>query len=190
MQLTKAHIETLSYLIDLDITGSEHLIQIRECINESINERVLTHEDNTYYVIYVEPKKQPLTMSHWLVFNCLADDDIHAKEQCENAYPNCIVLHVEQTTYWGVAIKNYELLMGPLPEWATGFNYAKEIMVGTQLLTKDGRKTGNAYVIRRYINSQDIWLILTDAGNIFIMNELEINSQFYIGNYLSTSKGL
>ena len=190
MQFNKEHIETLDYLIDLDVTGSKHLIEIRERINELISERTLTHENNTYWVIYVEPKKQPLSIKHWLVFNCLADDNIHAKEQCENAYPNCVVLHVEQTTDHNIAVNNYEMLIGPLPEWASGFNYAKEIMVGTQLLTKDGRKTGNAYIIRRYINSQDIWLILTDAGNTFIMNELEIEKQFYIGNYLSTSKGL
>lgn len=190
MQFNKEHIKTLDYLIDLDVTGTQHLIEIREHINELTNERVLTHENNTYYVIYVEPKGKPLTMDHWLVFNCLADDDIHAKEQCENAYPTCKVLHVEQTTDHNVAINNYEMTNGPLPEWATDFNYAKEIMEGTQLLTKDGRVMGNAYVIRRHNCGGNIWLILTDAGNQFFMNELEIENQFYIGNYISTYKGL
>ena len=44
-----------------------------------------------------------------LEFVCSADDDAHAIEQCENAYPNCIVDRVEWTT-------RYE----PSTNWAQG----------------------------------------------------------------------
>ena len=44
-----------------------------------------------------------------LEFVCSADDDAHAIEQCENAYPNCTVDRVEWTT-------RYE----PSTDWAQG----------------------------------------------------------------------
>lgn len=44
-----------------------------------------------YTVIYVEPSEG---LELWQFFECHADDDVHAQEQCENAYPKCKVIWV------------------------------------------------------------------------------------------------
>lgn len=44
-----------------------------------------------YTVIYVEPSEG---LELWQFFECQADDDEHAQEQCEDAYPTCNVLWV------------------------------------------------------------------------------------------------
>lgn len=64
------------------------------------------------------------------------------------------------------------------------------ITSGTRLLTKDGRKLGNAIVIHEYIVDDTqyegkepepkIWVIETDFGNIIRMNENQINDLWYI----------
>lgn len=109
MQFTKAHIETLDYLIDLDVTGSKHLIEIRERINELISERILTYENNNYWIVYNEPSKVEMSLKHWLVFNCLAENIDHAKEQCMDAYPKCSILWVKQCQDHNQAINEYEM---------------------------------------------------------------------------------
>ena len=35
-----------------------------------------------------------------LIFDCMAEDDDHAAEQAENAYPGCIVRHTCLRTEW------------------------------------------------------------------------------------------
>ncbi len=50
-----------------------------------------------YTVIYVEPTEGEF----WQFFECQADDDGHAEEQCINAYPTCTVLWVN--TGYGAA---------------------------------------------------------------------------------------
>jgi hypothetical protein len=44
-----------------------------------------------YTVIYTEPGN-----GLWQFFNCMADNCIHAEEQCQNAYPACSVLWVNE----------------------------------------------------------------------------------------------
>jgi len=43
-----------------------------------------------YKVCYLE---EPGDDMDW-TFECQAEDEAHAKEQCEDAYPGCVVLHV------------------------------------------------------------------------------------------------
>ncbi len=109
MQFTKAHIETLDSLIDLDVTGSQHLVDIKKYIHRLINQRTLTYESNNYWVIYIEPSKVEMSLKHWLVFNCLAEDIDHAKEQCMDAYPKCSILWVKQCQDHNQAINEYEM---------------------------------------------------------------------------------
>lgn len=44
----------------------------------------------TYRVTLKEEKGDKFTM----VFDCFAEDDAHAEEQTENAYPNCEILTI------------------------------------------------------------------------------------------------
>lgn len=72
-----------------------------------------------------------------------------------------------------------------IPDWATGKNKLKELIVGTQLCTKDGRRTGNARIIsieERY--GHIVYVARTDAGNLINLVESEVHSMFYIGEWL------
>ena len=44
-----------------------------------------------YTVIYVEPD---IGIELWQFFQCFADNDEHAEEQCHNAYPNGVILWI------------------------------------------------------------------------------------------------
>lgn len=39
-------------------------------------------------------------MDFMLTFNCWADDEDHADEQCRDAYPECVTTHIEETEEW------------------------------------------------------------------------------------------
>lgn len=68
-----------------------------------------------------------------------------------------------------------------LPEWA--IKRAAGLEIGAQLPTRDGRRTGNAHIVnitpapRGRMGLQ--YLILTDAGNSFVMSEAEVHGQYY-----------
>lgn len=74
----------------------------------------------------------------------------------------------------------------PLPHWA--IKRAAGLEAGAQLPTRDGRKTGNAHIVdirpapRGRMGLE--YLILTDAGNSFIMSEAELHAQFYPPEYV------
>lgn len=74
-----------------------------------------------------------------------------------------------------------ELVKLHLPEWA--IKRAAGLELGAQLPTRDGRKTGNAHIIRISPAPRGRmglhYLILTDAGNSFVMTEPEISTQYY-----------
>jgi hypothetical protein len=68
-----------------------------------------------------------------------------------------------------------------LPDWA--IRRAAGLELGAHLPTRDGRISGNAHIVdikpapRGRIGLN--YLILTDAGNTFIMSEPEIAAQYY-----------
>lgn len=76
-----------------------------------------------------------------------------------------------------------------LPEYSVARNPGDLIVPGTQLCTKDGRRTGNAHVIRtRRSSFSDEFLFecLTDAGNIIKgYTRSEILDAFWIGPYIN-----
>lgn len=71
-----------------------------------------------------------------------------------------------------------------LPDWAVGFNLSHDLEVGTQLLTKDGRRTGNGR-IEAILSHEDpmTFLVRTDIGNTLTVYVQEINELFHIGDY-------
>lgn len=75
-----------------------------------------------------------------------------------------------------------------LPDWAAGFANG-ELVPGAQLPTRDGRRIGNAHIIAERPSAlgpgRNLYLIITDAGNTFVMSETEIQSAFYTTTYYS-----
>lgn len=74
-----------------------------------------------------------------------------------------------------------------VPDWAYDLVPEGLIVVGQQLLTKDGRVTGNAAIfnIAYDIDLGDPkFYCITDAGNIIKLTIQELNSQFYLGKYI------
>jgi len=73
-----------------------------------------------------------------------------------------------------------ELDLALMPHWAVGITTG--ICVGAQLLTKDGRHTGNAVVTGRGLTLSTgvrTWAVLTDAGNSLVLCDEEIKQLFH-----------
>lgn len=76
-----------------------------------------------------------------------------------------------------------------LPEWAESYNEHREIKERAQLCTKDGRRCGNARVIRLVTKEQcgmsnDYWFVRTDVGTTMHLLTEEVNEMFHIGDYI------
>ncbi len=69
-----------------------------------------------------------------------------------------------------------------LPFWATSHNPELIIRKGVQLCTRDGRRVGNAHIID--IINDDLFLVLTDAGNQMKLNSNEVNELYYVGEFV------
>lgn len=67
------------------------------------------------------------------------------------------------------------------PEWATGVNKYGDLAVGTQLLTRDGRRMGNARIKEQ--DGHHWFKVVTDAGNELVLSDQEIHTYFHIGIY-------
>jgi hypothetical protein len=94
------------------------------------------------------------------------------------------------------ALEEFELSHGPLPDWAVARNWAYELVPGAQLMTKDGRVTGNAHILRCHpkesgLELRPLYDCITDAGSyIHGFSEAEIHNQFWIGDYVSDPQTL
>lgn len=94
-----------------------------------------------------------------------------------------------------LAMEEFELSHGPMPDWAVGRNWDYSLVPGAQLCTKDGRRTGNAHIITKgvmhsgngvYINN--VYNCLTDVGSKFTFTEVELLEAFTIGDWISDPK--
>lgn len=90
------------------------------------------------------------------------------------------------------ALTAFELSRGPLPEWASDWNWNHSLVGGAQLMTKDGRRMGNAHIVKKefcgkgeIINSI-VYVCITDAGSTFTLTAEEIHNAFWVGEFLST----
>ena len=74
----------------------------------------------------------------------------------------------------------------PLPEWAERLNQDKELIRGTQLMTKNGMRIGNARIVA--VDWQDglgyVFTCRSDMGNQFRYTVTELHNQFSIGPYI------
>lgn len=100
---------------------------------------------------------------------------------------------VDAEQYALAVIAEYELNLGPIPDWSYGHNVLRVIQQGTQLQTKDGRRIGNAWVTSNAMwgpaakgeESPKYFDVFTDAGSKCTMNEKEIHQLFWIGPFFS-----
>lgn len=82
-----------------------------------------------------------------------------------------------------------------LPDWAISLAHGK-LVLGAQLATRDGRRTGNAHIIKIEDDFVDdgptfqVYTILTDAGNTIRMVEMELNTYFHKPRYVSDVQGV
>ena len=80
----------------------------------------------------------------------------------------------------------------PLPSWASSLVPKGRIISGQQVLTKDGRVTGNGVIfqidVRQQNDDSEIWNtifhIITDAGNIIKLTQRELFDQYHLGEFL------
>ena len=79
-----------------------------------------------------------------------------------------------------------------IPPWAVGKTDG-ELVFGAQLATRDGRFTGNGHIIDIYSQTYykpveetvEIFKIMTDAGNVIELTEVELQRQFYPPKWVS-----
>lgn len=75
-----------------------------------------------------------------------------------------------------------------LPEWAISRTDG-QLVLGAQLPTRDGRRTGNAHIIAittaEWAKDGNLYTVLTDAGSIVRFTTGEICSAFYPPQYVS-----
>lgn len=89
------------------------------------------------------------------------------------------------------ALTAFQLSRGPLPEWAANWNWNRSLVEGAQLMTKDGRRMGNAHIVKKEFRGKGeiidsiVYVCITDAGSTFTLSEKEIHNAFWIGEFLS-----
>lgn len=99
-----------------------------------------------------------------------------------------------------LAMEEFQLSRGQLPDWAIDWNWGYELVPGAQLLTKDGRRHGNAHILRVEGKAPDEridpyderrFYCITDAGScINALSAAELENSFWIGEWISDSKTL
>lgn len=75
----------------------------------------------------------------------------------------------------------------PLPEWAIAHSSGKYMEVGAQLSTRDGRRTGNAFVnavSHNELAGEPVAEVITDAGWKIVLTEDEMKDTFYPPSYI------
>lgn len=90
------------------------------------------------------------------------------------------------------AMEQFELSRGPLPDWAIDWNFKHSLVTGAQLMTKDGRRMGNAHIVytpnKSIPECETYYLCLTDAGSEFRLSAQEIHAAFWVGEFISDPK--
>lgn len=98
---------------------------------------------------------------------------------------------VRMLTQANYALNQFELSRGPLPDWTIGWNYKRSLVPGAQLMTKDGRRMGNAHIVKTEFKGKGeimdsiVYHCLTDAGSCFVLNGDELHSAFWVGEFIS-----
>lgn len=92
------------------------------------------------------------------------------------------------------AMAEYELLLGPLPEWAVAHNITDELVAGLQLFTRNGRRHGNAHIVSVHYEDYPVFDIqalprydvITDAGSrVNNLTNIEVLEGWEPGDFIS-----
>lgn len=95
---------------------------------------------------------------------------------------------IETTVAADAALLQYELEMGPLPEWASAHNIAQEPVLYAQLYTLNGRQRGNGMIYD--IGTQGVHFgIITDMGNTSVLTREELLGIYEIGDFILNEEG-
>ena len=83
-------------------------------------------------------------------------------------------------------MNDWEDLDDLLPHWAYRRSDGTYMEIGAQLATRDGRRTGNAYVddIVPHAELGQMAVVVTDMGNSFRMTLAELMEAFYPPQYV------
>lgn len=92
------------------------------------------------------------------------------------------------------AMIQFELELGPLPDWAAGHNIAQEPVQYAQLFTRDGRRCGNAVISQVVVPPTEdcvvYYHVITDMGSEMCLNINELNEIFEVGPYIHKAYGI
>lgn len=112
----------------------------------------------------------------------------------KNFRASASMAHIEPTIAADAALAQFELEMGPLPDWASAHNIAQEPVLYAQLYTKNGRRCGNAMIsLVTLPPSEDCevyYHVITDMGNEMRLSLSELNELFDIGDYIGKEYGI
>lgn len=85
------------------------------------------------------------------------------------------------------ALGQYELEMGPLPDWASAHNIAQEPVLYAQLYTLNGRQRGNGMIY--HVVNDRMFGVITDMGNTSSLSREELLSIYEIGDFVLNEEG-
>jgi len=74
-----------------------------------------------------------------------------------------------------------------IPSWAERTSDGTYMEEKAQLCTRDGRKIGNAVVVKTYYSEdigREVAVCVTDVGNTLIFTERELEALFYPPKYI------
>lgn len=114
-------------------------------------------------------------------------------ETLENALDNegsAYTMRADLSAEARAAMIEYETWLGPIPEWASGWNHDRQVKLGAQLYTKNGAQIGNAHVVDIDVGLGVYITVLTDAGNYCQFTNGEVDSMFTVGKFISTVESI
>lgn len=92
------------------------------------------------------------------------------------------------------ALAEYEMMLGPLPDWAVAHNITNELVAGLQLFTRNGRRHGNAHIVSVHYEGNPVFDIqalprydvITDAGRrVNNLTDIEVLEGWEPGDFIS-----
>ena len=95
---------------------------------------------------------------------------------------------VESTIEADAALAQFEMELGPLPEWASAFNIERKPVLYAQLYTLDSAARGNA-MIYHVGNSGQSFGVITDMGSTLSCSLGELEQMFDVGRFIMNEEG-
>lgn len=85
-------------------------------------------------------------------------------------------------------LTQFELELGPVPDWASGHNIAQEPLLYAQLYTRNGRERGNGMIYDTGVNGE-LFGVITDMGNTSVLSRAELLACYDIGDFILNEEG-